>query len=256
MANPHGTHIWYELLTSDTDAAADFYGKIVGWTAAPFGGGGTDENTDAYTIFSAGSEGVAGLMKNPMPTGPIWLGYVGVDDVDAAVAKLESLGGTVHRPAWDTEGVGRMAFVADPQGVTFYVMKGTSPEDSTAFKPMTDGHCSWNELITTDQDAALPFYNAMFGWEKAGAMPMPGMGDYTFISHGGEPIGAMMNKAAEMPAALWNYYFRVSGIDAAAERIKASGGQVIFGPHEVPGGDWVVNGIDPQGGFFGLVGSK
>lgn len=254
MPNPHGTHIWYELLTTDTAAAADFYGKIVGWTAAPFGGGGGGEHD--YTVLSHGADGVAGLMKNPMPTGPIWLGYVGVDDVDAAVTKLQSLGGTVHRPAWDTEGVGRMAFVADPQGVTFYVMKGASEMDSHAFSPTAEGHCAWNELITTDQGAALTFYSAMFGWQKAGAMPMGEMGEYTFINHGDQPIGAMMNRTPDSPTSLWNYYFRVSGIDAAAERITANGGKITFGPMEVPGGDWVVNGIDPQGGAFGLVGSK
>lgn len=251
MANPHGTYIWYELLTTDPAAAADFYGKIIGWTTAPFGGGEHE-----YTIASAGSEGVAGIMKNPMPTAPVWLGYVGVDDVDAAAAKLTALGGAIHMGPQDLPGVGRMAFVEDPQGVKFYLMRGSSPEDSTAFKPMADGHCNWNELITTDQDAALGFYSDMFGWEKSGAMPMGEMGEYSFINHHGEPIGAMMNKQPDWPHALWNYYFRVSGIDAAAERIKSHGGSVTFGPMEVPGGDWVVNGIDPQGAAFGIVGSK
>lgn len=254
MANPHGTHIWYELLTSDVSAAADFYGKVIGWTAAPFAAGASA--AEAYTILSAGSSAVGGMMKNPMPTGPIWLGYVGVDDVDAAVAKLQSLGGKVYRPAWDTEGVGRMAFVADPQGAMFYVMRGASEEKSDAFAPTTDGHCAWNELYATEQKAALDFYRAMFGWEQGGSMPMGEMGDYTFINHGSEMIGAVMNKPEQAPAVTWNYYFRVSGIEAAVQRIKDGGGTITFGPEEVPGGDWVINAIDPQGGAFGLAGSK
>lgn len=254
MANPHGTHVWYELLTSDPSAAADFYGKVVGWTAAPFPH--SAPGAEPYTILSAGSSGVGGMMKNPMPTGPIWLGYIGVDDVDAAVAKLESLGGKVHRPAWDTEGVGRMAFVADPQGAVFYLMRGASDMDSDAFAPTVEGHCAWNELYAAEQKAALRFYEAMFGWQKGDVMPMGEMGDYTFINHGGGMIGAVMDKPAEVPGAGWNYYFRVTGIQAAVQRIEAGGGKVTFGPQEVPGGEWVISAVDPQGGAFGLVGSK
>jgi predicted enzyme related to lactoylglutathione lyase len=254
MATPHGIHVWYELLTGDVDAAADFYCKAVGWTASSFAQAASD--AEPYTILSAGSEGVAGMMKNPMPTGPVWLGYVGVSDVDAAVTQLKELGGKVHRPAWDLEGVGRMAFVADPQGAAFYVMRGASEMDSKAFLPTTDGHCAWNELYAAEQGAALAFYAQMFGWEKGGAMPMGELGDYTFINHGGAMIGAVMNKPAEAPSVAWNYYFRVSGIDAAVRRIEAGGGTVVVGPQEVPGGEWVINAIDPQGGTFGLVGSK
>jgi len=254
MANAHGTHIWYELLATDVAAAADFYGKVVGWTASSFPQSAPD--AEPYTVLSAGSEGVAGLMKNPMPTGALWLGYVGVSDVDAAVLKLKELGRTVHRPAWDVQGVGRMAFVADPQGGMFYLMRGASEEDSTAFAPLSDGHCAWNELYAAAQGPALEFYGAMFGWEKGGAMPMGELGDYTFINHQGTMIGAVMDKPAEAPAVTWNYYFRVSGVDAAVGRIKAAGGTILVGPQEVPGGEWVINALDPQGAAFGLVGSK
>jgi predicted enzyme related to lactoylglutathione lyase len=254
MANPHGTHVWYELLTDDPSAAADFYGKVIGWTAAPFGHDTPDAKP--YTVLSAGPDGIGGIMENPMPTGPVWLGYVGVTDVDAAVAKLQGIGGKVHRPAWDLEGVGRMAFVADPQGAVFYLMRGASDMESKAFAPTADGHCAWNELYAADQTAALEFYRAMFGWEKGDAMPMGELGDYTFINHGGAMIGAVMDKPSQVPAVMWNYYFRVSGIDAAVKRIQGAGGRVTTGPQEVPGGEWVVNALDPQGAAFGLVGSK
>ncbi len=253
MTNPHGTHLWYELLTTDVAAAADFYGKVIGWTASSFPHAAPDA---PYTILSAGSEGVGGMMKNPMPTGAVWLGYVGVDDVDATLARLTKLGGKIHKPAWNLEGVGRMAFVADPQGAGFYVMRGASEQDSKAFAPMTDGHCAWNELYAADPDAALAFYASMFGWERGDAMPMGELGDYTFINHGGAMIGAVMRKPPDAPAVTWNYYFRVSGIDAATERIKAAGGTVLAGPQEVPGDEWVVNALDPQGAAFGLVGSR
>lgn len=254
MTNKQGDHVWYELLTTDPDAAQAFYGKVVGWKARDSGmGGGMD-----YRLLSAPDADIGGLMKMPagMPGGPCWLGYVGVSDVDEAAAKVTQLGGKVHMPPADIPGVGRFAMVADPQGVAFYLMRGNSEQASTAFKPAAIGHCGWNELVTSDQDAALDFYTKLFGWQKGDAMPMGDMGDYRFINHGGEMIGAVMNRPKDAPPPRWNYYFRVPGIDAAAEKIRTNKGQVTFGPMEVPGGDWVVSAIDPQGAAFALVGAK
>ena len=253
MPNPDGDHIWYELLTTDSDAAADFYTAIVGWKVRSSVQPGME-----YRLWSAPDADVSGLMKVPdgSPMPPIWLGYVGVSDVDGKAAEVKELGGAIHMPPTDIPGVGRFAMVADPQGAVFYVMRGDSEQASTAFKPTAEGHCAWNELVTSDQNAALDFYTKLFGWERGDAMPMGEMGDYRFINHGGGMIGAVMNRPRPDQRSMWNYYFRVSGIDAAAERIRARGGKVTFGPMEVPGGDWALNGIDPQGASFGLVGSK
>ena len=56
---------------------------------------------------------------------------------------------------------------------------------------------------------------------------------------------------AQVPPA-WNMYFRVDDVNAAADRAKANGGQVTNGPMEVPGGDWIVNCMDPQGAAFSM----
>ena len=66
----------------------------------------------------------------------------------------------------------------------------------------------------------------------------------------------MMKKMAQEPMAHWVYYINVEAIDAAVERVKSAGGQVINGPMEVPGGSWIVNGLDPQGAMFALVAPK
>ena len=256
MTNPHGTPIWYELMTADPDKAQPFYEKVVGWSATPFAND-TLAGTGGYTVFNApDGQGVAGLMKLPEPgPQPGWYGYIGVDDVDAAAAKLQAAGGAIHMPPTDLEGVGRMAMVADPQGVGFYLMKGASPEGSTAFKRMALGHGEWNELQTSDDQAALAFYGDQFGWTKDGAMPMGEMGDYSFLSHDGGMIGAVM-KAPPGARPGWNYFFRVGDIDAAKQRIEEAGGRINQGPMEVPGGDFVIYAADPQGAKFGVVGSR
>jgi predicted enzyme related to lactoylglutathione lyase len=253
--NPHGSFIWYELLTDDPDAAAAFYGDVIGWTAASAGQGGMD-----YRIFSAGGVGVAGHMKLPDGAAeagmrPGWLGYIGVDDVDSAAEGIIGAGGSVQMPATDIEGVGRIAMAADPQGVPFYVMRGASDEASTAFDAVKAGHCSWNELSTPDQAGALAFYTGQFGWEKGDVMPMGEMGGYQFIHHGGGMIGAIMTSPPGQPPG-WQFAFGVRDIDEAAERIAAAGGTVRHGPIEVPGGDRVVMATDPQGARFMAVGPR
>jgi len=256
MPNPHGSFIWYELMTTDTAAAGRFYADVVGWSVGDFGGGVSD-----YRIFSAGEAGVAGMMTLPAGAAeggmrPGWFGYVGVDDVDAAVAAIAVAGGRVHMPANNLPGVGRIAMVADPQGVVFYVMRGASEQSSTSFIAAAAGHCSWNELATSDLPGAIHFYTSQFGWTKGDVMNMGDMGDYQFIHHAGERIGAMMTCQQPGPPPLWSFYFRVDDIDAAAKRATDGGGTIMHGPSEVPGGDHIVIASDPQGAMFSLVGKS
>lgn len=253
MSNPHGTHIWYELMTSDPEAAGRFYADVIGWSVGGFGGATISGEGD-YRIFTApDGEGVGGMMKAPGNAPPGWFGYISVDDVDAATEAVTQAGGSVHVPPTDLPGVGRMALLADPQGAPFYVMRGSSDQPSTAFKRMAHGHGEWNELATSDPAGAMAFYTGQFGWKKEGEMPMGEMGAYEFLAHNGGVIGALM-RGQERP--MWNYYFRVGAIDPVVDRITAGGGEVLHGPNEVPGGDWVVQARDPQGARFGVVGSK
>ncbi len=253
MTRPNGTPIWYELMTTDTDGAQAFYADVVGWNIAPFGSTGAG----GYRVLTApDGQGVGGLM--PLPGGATlsgWFAYIGVDDVDAVAGRIVQLGGTIHMPPQDIPSVGRLAFVADPQGLAFYIMRGNSPEESQAFHVTAAGHCGWNELVTTNHKAALAFYGELFDWRHTKTMPMGEMGDYCFIDHAGQRIGAMMTAGAGWPTRS-TYYFNVPSIDAAIPKITGGGGTVTMGPHEVPGGMHIVMGIDPQGAAFALVGGK
>ena len=87
-------------------------------------------------------------------------------------------------------------------------------------------------------------------------MEMGPMGTYQFFHHGPGMIGAVMTKPEEMPVPAWTYYFRVPDIDEAVATIKASGGQILLDPTEIPGGEFCINGMDPQGAVFALVGPR
>ncbi|HTN41939.1 MAG TPA: VOC family protein [Asticcacaulis sp.] len=242
--------IWYELITSDLDAAISFYSDVVGWTVAPSQTPGMD-----YRLIHAADEGVGGMMKAPdagMPSA--WFGYINVADVDAEVAAFEAGGGKVLWPANEDAGVGRMAMVADPQGAAIYVMAPTGEGESQAFKPDAPGHCGWNEYHATDWEKAFDFYAGRFGWVKDVAMDMGPAGTYQVFTSGGVQTGAMMNNP--LPQQAWLFYFNVNDIDAAVERLTAQGGTIEVPQMEVPGGKWVIVARDPQGAMFGLLGSR
>lgn len=256
MSNREGAPIWYELMTNEPVAAQKFYGKVMGWTFESMPGGATDE----YNIASAGTDTVAGIMRTPdhakgMPD--MWFVYVGVEDVDVSVEKIKSLGGSVDIEPTDIPGVGRFAFCRDPQGAHFYVMRGESDQESTAFAPMKTGHYSWNELVTSDQKAALDFYSNLFGWEHGGAMPMGEMGDYTFINRNGAMIGAVMDSPEKGSRPFWNFALQVEDIDTAKSAVENGGGTVRMGPTELPDDSgWLIQTSDPQGATIMFTGAR
>ena len=137
----------------------------------------------------------------------------------------------------------------------FYVMRGDSPQEAQAFHVTAPGHCGWNELVTSDHKEALAFYGELFHWKNNETMPMGEMGDYCFIDHACQRIGAAMTAGANWPIRA-TYYFNVPSIDAAVPKITGGGGTVTMGPRAVPGGMHIVMGTDPQGAAFALVGGK
>src|SRR5262245_54864672 len=104
-------------------------------------------------------------------------------------------------------------------------------------------------------DTALSIYQQLFGWVPGQAHDMGPMGVYQIFNRGGRMMGGMMHKPKEMAQVPphWGIYFRVDDIDAAAGRVTASGGRILNGPMEVPGGDWIVNAMDPHGAAFSLL---
>lgn len=260
---PRGDFIWYELMTPDPDGAKRFYDAVVGWDIEPKPTGIQPMDYRMIRRSDGGNAGGVLRIDDDMAAHgarPTWLGYLNVPDVDATTASIESAGGKTLM-ATDITGVGRIAMVTDPQGAPFYVMKpqppaGAAGAKSDVFSPTEAQRVRWNELSSTDQDGAIGFYRREFGWQQEGAMPMGEMGDYRFIQANGVNIGAIMRKPPQLPASAWAYYIGVDDIDRAIAAINDGGGKVLNGPHEIPGGEFALNGLDPQGASFGLVGPR
>ena len=254
MADPLlGKLLWYELLTTDMNAAKAFYTGIIGWTTKPFDVG----NSQPYEVLNdAAGRGIGGIMPKPegMNVPPHWVMYIGVPKIEDAIAHIERLGGSGMSPLMDIPNVGRIRTMKDPQGAMFSILEPAPSERTPDAQPGL-GDASWHELYTTNAEAAIHFYSEVFGWQPTDTYDIGPMGKYYMFGRS-FPLGGMMTKSPEMEKAgaptAWGIYFRVADVDAAAQQVKANGGMVINGPMDVPGGDRVVMCTDPQGAMFSL----
>ncbi len=250
-AEPRGRFCWHDLMTSDPDAAQNFYKKVAGWGTDKWEGGETP-----YTMWTNEQGPLGGVMQLPeeakaMGAPPHWIAYIYAPNVDETTNRATELGANTLVPPTDIPTVGRFSVLMDPQGAVFAAFQ--SSQDAPGHdNPAQQGEFSWHELATTDHEAAWGFYADLFGWQKTDAMDMGDMGIYQMYGRGGDlPLGGMFNKPAEMPTG-WLHYIKVADVNAAVDTVKELGGQILNGPMEVPGGDLIAQCLDPQGAAFAV----
>jgi predicted enzyme related to lactoylglutathione lyase len=254
MADYRGRFLWYELLTTDPKGAQGFYAEVTGWGTEPWAG-----SPMPYTLWKRGNVAIGGVMELPAEARqagapPHWLPYIGAPDIDGTVAQATKAGAKTSMGPEEVPSVGRVAVLQDPQGAVFGLYRPN--QEPAAVAPPQLGDCTWHELAAADENEAWRFYSALFGWEKHGqGHDMGPMGIYQEYGCPGMPfpLGGVYRKPAEMPAPPhFMLYFRVTDVRRSAELVKSLGGQVLNGPMEVPGGDFIVNCLDPQGAAFSL----
>jgi predicted enzyme related to lactoylglutathione lyase len=158
----------------------------------------------------------------------------------------------VYVPPTDVPEISRFSVIADPQMATLAFVKGLKSGQAQSAKLGAPGRVGWHELVATDWEAAFAFYGELFGWQRADSH-IGVMGTYQGFSVEGETIGGMFTKPASLPLPFWLYYFNIDDVQAAAKRVEASGGEILYDPTEVPGGAWIVHCTDPQGAIFALL---
>ena len=252
MSHPNGLLAWADVALPDIAKGAAFYGNLLGWeTQEVEGSHGT------YHFFMKGGRKAAGVgllseddVANGIP--PVWSSYVAVDDVDAIAARAPELGGSVMVPPMDVMDAGRMSFITDPTGAMLGFWQAGVHEGADLFNE--PGFMSWNELATTDVDAAVSFYTQLCGW-GAEAQEQDGGWVYTVFTLDGNPNGGTYDMAAFWPEGIpphWGVYFAVSDTDAVAARAAELGGTVAGGPIDSPNGR-LANLIDDQGAAFTVI---
>jgi uncharacterized protein len=243
-----GTFSWVDLSTTDQDGAKTFYSGLFGWEAddRPVGDG------VVYSMQQLGGKDVAAISPQPEQqreagVPPLWNSYVTVDSADDAASKAGDLGAAVHAPPFDVMDVGRMAVIQDPQGAFFMVWE--PKQHFGAALVNTPGALCWNELYTTDIDAAQGFYSGVFGWEF---QPFENSPDpYFVVMNQGHGNGGVRGLAEPGMPPNWLVYFAVDDIDAGLAKVEQLGGSKMMGPIDI--GIAKIGVVqDPQGAVFAL----
>ncbi len=229
---------WHELIAPDVEPAKAFYTGLLGWTMSVWKPGEAD-----YPMIHVGGRDHGGFFARER-SAPHWLVYVEVEDVDAVVAKVPGLGGTVFVEPEEIEDVGRYAVIADVQGAVLAVIRPSEP----AMAPPKDVFC-WDELSTADVVAAKRFYAELFGWSVAETMP-----GYWVFRADDLDVAGLMPKPAGVPAPAWLTYLKVEDTDATIRRGLELGATVVMEPMQAEGVGRYAVLVDPVGAAFGVVG--
>ena len=253
MGLAHGIHGWTDVAVPDMDEGAAFYGAIFGWDSTEGDGG----ESMPYRMFSLDGALVAGmgpLTPDQVDAGqpPAWSSYVIVDDVDAVHARAVELGATPIMEPMQIMDSGRMTFVLDPTGAAVGFWQPGRHEGADVFN--VPGAVTWNELATTDVEAARDFYTELLGWE-ASSMEMDGGGTYWTFTNAGRMNAGSYDMAGTLPEGTpshWMTYFRVDDCDAVADRVREHGGTVLVEPTDFSMGRMAVLS-DPFGATFAIM---
>jgi uncharacterized protein len=244
-----GTPCWVDLATPDIEATETFYWPLFGWKipelpdSAELGG---------YRRAKLGEADVAGvmpLMEEGQP--PAWSTYISVADVEATATAIQEHGGTQIVAPMAVASYGKMAVFTDPEGAFFGIWEpGTFAGSERVNEKGAPG---WNELETRDPAAAKRFYGPVFGWEFK-EEPM-GETTYNVATVDGVRVGGIADIEGRVPdeiPAHWMVYFGTLDTDEVVDKIKELGGQLMFGPMDIPAGRFAMV-TDPHGAAFAVM---
>ncbi|MFC4785399.1 VOC family protein [Nocardioides sp. MAHUQ-72] len=249
MTTLPGEPCWIELFTPDTDAAADFYGGLFGWTATE-----PDEELGGYRIFERDGVPVAGLMRNDGSMGgpSTWTVYLASTDATALLDRARAAGAEVIAGPMQVGDLGTMGVLVDPAGAAVGVWQAQS-FPGTGVRAQ-DGAPAWFETLTKDYDAAVRFYADVFGWDTHTMSDTPEF-RYTTLGTDEQARAGIMDATAMLgeDPSRWQFYLQVADTDATVERAEAGGATVVVPAEDTPYGRLAVL-RDPAGVQFCLMG--
>ena len=248
-----GSFCWFELGTTDQDAAKNFYGGLFGWSYQDFPMG----PSGVYTICQLNGRDVGAMYKlNPqqqqMGVPPHWMPYIAVTSADDSAAKIQRLGGKTYMAPFDVMDKGRTTVAQDPAGAMFSIWQPKSSHGTTVTG--VSGTACWADLSTPDADAAKKFYSGLFGWKFSEDTDDDPPSGYIHIQNGEEFIGGVPPAAHRNPHVPphWMIYFEVADFDGATAKAKQLGGKFLMGPMHMENVGHIAVISDPQGAVSAL----
>jgi predicted enzyme related to lactoylglutathione lyase len=250
-----GRVVWHDLNTTDVDASKRFYAELFAWSFKSEG------QWDFIYKGSDATKHFGLVMKVPVPNVPShWAPYLTVTNIDAALAALGPADGKVIVPKMPAGKTGHFAYVQDPQGAVFalwqYADTKPNPEVDT---PPPPGEFCWDELLTSDPEAAKKFYGQVVGY-KFEQVEMPGMPYTLFTREAKRPDGkprqaaGMMKMPPMIPHPFWLSYVSVANCDESTERAKRLGATITMPPTNIPNIGRFTTMLDPTMAPIAILG--
>lgn len=224
-----GRWIWADLVTSDVAAAAEFYGKVFGWTYETYGG---KDDQDTYTLVLADGLPIAGMVfdgraiRDSQPSAR-WVGFISVADVAASAAAVAKAGGQVVFGPKTLGERGETAVFKDPEGTLFGAIHSRNGDPADYAGDLNEWF--WLDLWTADVNRAAEFYKAVAGYEIL-SVPGDEVRHGVHLKSGGFLRAGIMEKSAARDSAVWLPYVRVADVQAIADQARAAGGKVLIQP--------------------------
>jgi predicted enzyme related to lactoylglutathione lyase len=243
-----GTPNWIDLSATDQDAAKAFYGDLFGWTFddQPMPDGVYSMAVKDGGLVAAISVQPPDLAAQLAPA--MWNTYFAVDDVDAALSRVDAAGGKTVMAAFDVPDAGRMAFIIDPTGAPLALWQAGSHIGATLVNEA--GSVIWNDLRTDDVAGAAAFYEAVFGLtaDSQDGDDAP----YISLKAGHDAVAGISARADENAPNAWQVYFEVDNTETVTAHARSLGATVILEPTETPIGPMAIL-ADPQGAIFNVI---
>lgn len=243
-----GAPIWVELYTSDPEGAQAFYGRLFGWGAEDSG-----PEYGGYVTFQHAGGPIAGCMRNDGTTGGVnsWSVYLESTDVAATVNMAEANGGGIAVEPMQVGDLGHMAFVTDPGGALVGIWQPGSHAGIASRGEI--GAPTWFELLTSEYDQSIRFYENVFGWVTHTMSDNEEL-RYTTLGQDDDALAGIMDASAfsgdASPA--WSVYVAVADADETARAAEEAGGAVVMAPEDTPYGRFAEL-QDPSGAGFRVL---
>ena len=246
-----GKFIWGDLVTSDVEAARQFYGQLLGWTFRSIGAA-----PGAYRIAMNDDRPLCGLVQAPPRAGtnvnPRWVGYISVPSVARAQKAVLKAGGKEVVAPRKFPKRGEQAIFADPEGAVFGVMTSSSgdPGDFLA----DPGDWIWIQLLCRDARKAADFYRAVAGYKVAENSDSPRENDFVLVS-GKFARATVMEIPKNNPQvrSAWLPFVRVKNVAASVAQAGQLGGKVVLAPKAELFAGKIAVIADPTGAAIGLL---
>lgn len=237
--------VWFDLSTSDLEAAKRLYSELFGWSfmdsGPPLG-----HYTMAYTPAGRAAAAIAPKMpgQEHMPT--VWTVYFGTADMKESVRRITTLGGSIMVPPMHIPESGHMAIAVDPDGAVFGLWQA-DPFPGAGVESEHGAMC-WCEVNSRHAEGNAKFYSQVFDLESH-AIDMDGTPYITL--HDGEPavcgVMQMASEGDDMPPN-WMPYFFVDDLAKANATWTKHGGRLVAGPIASPYGT-IMTVEDAQGAY-------